>query len=380
MIETNTLIIGAGISGLASASSLQKKGLEYIIIEKEAQSVTPWRNHYDRLHLHTDKGLSYLPYKKFENAIPRYPSRQEVVDYLDQYRKEFNINPIYYTEAKSVIKEGEHWITDTSNGRFKSKWLIIATGPYGKPKTIHFIGKDTFPGKILHSREYKSGKDFKGQKVLVVGFGNSACEIAMDLFEQGATPFMSVRSPVNVVPRDFLGIPIVRISLLMSVLPARLADIITAPVVWLSIGNLTRLGLKKAPYGPFEQIKKEKKIPILDIGTIRYIRKGHIRICDNIDRVEGKTVHFTDGKRDDFDAIIAAIGYYADCAEFLHVGRERFDDLKVSVSEQKFFGKDSLYFCGFWISPAGEIRELSLDAQKIAGDIAKKKSTVVPAY
>jgi hypothetical protein len=373
MNETNALIIGAGIAGLASASSLQKKGLEYIIIEKEAQAVTPWRNHYDRLHLHTDKGLSSLPYKKFDNTIPRYPSRQQVVDYLDQYQKEFNINPIFYTEAKSVRKEGDYWITETNNGRFKSKCLIIATGPYGKPKAIHFKGMETFPGKILHSREYKTGRDFIGQKVMVVGFGNSACEIAMDLFEQGAVPFMSVRSPVNVVPRDFLGIPIVRISLLMSVLPSRLADIMTAPVIWLSFGNLSRLGLKKPPYGPFEQIKKEKKIPLLDIGTIRYIRNGHIRICNNIDRIEGKTIHFTDGRRDDFDSIIAAIGYYADCAEFLHVGQERFDDLQVSVSKQKFFGNDSLYFCGFWIAPTGEIRELSMDAQKIASDIAKKE-------
>jgi hypothetical protein len=78
-------------------------------------------------------------------------------------------------------------------------------------------------------------------------------------------------------------------------------------------------------------------------------------------------------KRDDFDSIIAAIGYYADCAEFLHVDKERFDDLQVSISKQKFFGNDGLYFCGFWIAPTGEIRELSMDAQKIASDIAKKE-------
>jgi indole-3-pyruvate monooxygenase len=373
MNETNTLIVGAGFAGLASASSLGKMGVEYILIEKEAQIATPWRNHYDRLHLHTDKGLSSLPHKKFDNKIPRYPSRQQVVDYLDQYRKEFNINPAFYTEAISVRKAGDFWITETTRDTFKSKYLIIATGPYGKPKDVNFKGMETFPGKILHSRKYKTGRDFKELKVLVVGFGNSACEIAMDLYEQGAFPSMSVRSPVNVVPRDFLGIPIVRISLLFSKLPPRLADAITAPVIWLSFGNLGRVGFKKPPYGPFEQIKKEMKIPLLDIGTIRYIRNGHIRICDNIDRIEGKTVHFTDGKRDDFDAIIAAIGYYADCAEFLHIGKERFDDLKLSVSKQKFFGNDGLYFCGFWIGPTGEIRELSLDAQKIARDIAEKE-------
>src|SRR5450432_4330663 len=86
----------------------------------------------------------------------------------------------------------------------------MATGVYGKPKAISFQGMETFTGKILHSWGYKTGRDFKGQNVLVVGFGNSACEIAIDLYEQGAVPGMSVRSPVNVIPRDIMGIPILQ--------------------------------------------------------------------------------------------------------------------------------------------------------------------------
>ena len=85
MIQTNTLIVGASISGLATACTLQKQNIEYIVIEKRLQSADPWRNHYERLHLHTNKRLSNLPYKKFDSKIPRYPSRQQVVDYLDDY-------------------------------------------------------------------------------------------------------------------------------------------------------------------------------------------------------------------------------------------------------------------------------------------------------
>src|SRR5450631_782813 len=106
VLQTNTLIVGASLSGLASAASLQKQHIEYIIIEKQNQVVAPWRNHYDRLHLHTSKSFSNLPYKKFEREIPRYPSRQQVVDYLDEYQKEFHINPVFNTEAKSIKKEG----------------------------------------------------------------------------------------------------------------------------------------------------------------------------------------------------------------------------------------------------------------------------------
>src|SRR6516225_898238 len=132
MQQTNTLIVGASISGLASTASLQKQGIDYIIIEKQAQAATPWRNHYKRLHLHTNKRVSNLPYKKFGSTIPRYPSRQEVVDYLEDYQKEFNIDPVYNTEARSIRKEGKYWITETTNGIFKSKYVVIATGPFGK--------------------------------------------------------------------------------------------------------------------------------------------------------------------------------------------------------------------------------------------------------
>src|ERR1700730_10543383 len=231
MKQTNTLIVGASVSGLASASSLQRQGIEYIIIEKEEQVSMPWRNHYDRLHLHTNKSLSNLPYKKFGSAIPRYPSRQQVVDYLDDYQKEFKINPIFKTNAKTINKKGDYWMIETTTDTFKSKYLIMATGQYGKPKAVNFKGMETFPGKILHSYGYKTGRDFEGKKVLVVGFGNSACEIAIDLYEQGALPSMGVRSPANVSRPDFLNITILRISLLLSRLPFRVADALTAPLV-----------------------------------------------------------------------------------------------------------------------------------------------------
>ncbi|HEX5154075.1 MAG TPA: NAD(P)/FAD-dependent oxidoreductase [Parafilimonas sp.] len=373
MQQTNTLIVGASISGLASAASLQKQGIEYIIIEKQAQVATPWRNHYHRLHLHTNKRVSNLPYKKFDSTIPRYPSRQQVVDYLDDYREEFNINPIFNAEARSIKKEGEYWITETTNGIFKSKYMIIATGPFGKPKPVNFKGMETFPGKILHSYEYKTGKDFKGKNVLVVGFGNSACEIAIDLHEQGARPSMAVRSPVNIIPRDILGIPILEISQLMSNLPPRMADTINAPLMKLLFGDITKLGLKKMPYGPFEEIEKDGNIPVLDIGTIKHIRKGHIKIHDNIDHIEGRTIHFSDGKKEDFDAIVAGIGYYRDYAEIINVDKSRFEDLKLPVDKQKYFGKDGLYFCGFRVAPTGQIREIASDAKKIAKDIQKKE-------
>ncbi len=372
MVQTHTLIVGASISGLACAAALQKAGIAYIIIEKHGQVAMPWRNHYERLHLHTSKRLSNLPYKKFDKNIPRYPGRLQVLDYLDDYKKTFNIQPVFNTEAHSIRKEGDDWITATTDETYQSKYIIIATGPYGRPRALQFRGMESFPGTLIHSSAYKTGKDFTGQRVLVVGFGNSACEIAIDLYEQGAIPVMAVRSPVNVIPRDIFGIPVLELSLFLSKLPARLADTINAPLLRLLIGDITKLGLKRKPYGPYEEIEKDGTIPLLDIGTIRHIRQGHIKVKGDIDHIEGKTIYFKDGSSAEFDTIVAATGYYSDIEQLLAVDRSRLDDLKVCVDKQKFFGKDGLYFCGFWISPTGAIHEIAKDAVKIAGDIGRK--------
>lgn len=369
--QTNVLIVGTGISGLATAACLQRQGIEYVIIEKHAQVASAWHNHYHRLHLHTNKRVSQLPYKKFGKNIPRYPSRQQVIDYLNDYQQALNIQPVFNTTATSIKKESNYWITQTTNGIFQSKFIVMATGPFGKPKPVVLQGMETFPGKIVHSAAYKTGRDFAEQQVLVIGFGNSACEIAIDLFEQGATPFMSVRSAVNIVPRDVLGVPVLELSLLLNFLPPRIADLLSAPLVNAIIGDITRLGLKRKPYGPLEQVRREGKSPILDIGTIQLIRKGKIKIVGDIDFIEGNLVHFKQGETQPFDAIIACIGYSQDEVKIIEVDADRFEDLRVSANRQQYFGKDGLYFCGYYISPTGQIREINADARKIAKDIGR---------
>ncbi len=369
MQQTPILIIGASVSGLACAASLHKKGISYTIIEKEGQTATPWRRHYERLHLHTNKSLSNLPFKNFGDAIPRYPSRRQVVDYLEQYQKAFAIEPVFNTEAVSVKKENEHWITETNNGVIQSDYVIVATGAFSKPKPVHFNGIETFPGKIIHSCEYKTGRDFSGQKVLVVGFGNSACEIAIDLHEQQAMPFMSVRSAVNIIPRDIMGMPVLRLSLAMKLLPSKMADTVNAPLLRWLVGDIKQYGLKKLPYGPMEQIEKTGTVPVLDIGVLKLIREGRIKIHAAIDHIDHETVYFTDGKKDVFDAIVAGIGYYPDYTSVIKTDQKRFNDLRLPANKQKCFGEEGLYFCGFWIAPTGQFREIASDARRIATSI-----------
>lgn len=372
-MQTDVLIIGASVAGLSTAAALQKKGVPYTIIEKADRVGAPWHQHYHRLHLHTPKHFSNLPYKKFPGSTPRYPSRQQVIDYLEDYRRTFNINPRFHTEALSITRKNDQWHTETNNGLIVSTHLVVAMGAYTKPKPIDFKGVATFPGILIHSSQYKTGNEYKGKAVLVVGFGNSACEIAIDLQQHGASPVMAVRSPVNIVPRDVFGIPILRLSYLLSPLPPRIADNISSPLMKAIIGDIAKLGLERMPYGPLEEIKRDGNPPVLDIGTIRLIRRGLITVRPSIDHIDGDTVIFTDGHHQTFDAIIAAIGYYRDYDKLLHVDPVRFDDLKYPVTQQKYFGKDGLYFCGYWISPTGQFRSIASDARLIAKHIARQK-------
>jgi hypothetical protein len=95
-------------------------------------------------------------------------------------------------------------------------------------------------------------------------------------------------------------------------------------------------------------------------------------VYDDISYIEEDTVHFVDGKKETIDAIITATGYYRDYAAIIDVDKTRFEDLKLPVSKQRYFGKDGLYFCGFWVAPTGQFREIGLDARRIAGDISRE--------
>ena len=376
MNYTNTLIIGGSAAGLASAACLQREGIEFIIVEKYAQAATSWRNHYERLHLHTSKQNSGLPFKKMDDSLPKYPARQQVVDYLENYAKEFNIHTVFNTEVISVKKENGSWITETNKETYQSKFVIIATGLNHKPKLPGLKGLDTFKGEVLHSSQYKNGAPFAGKNVLVVGFGNSACEEAICLHEHGAFPSLSVRSAVNVIPRDIFGFSILEIGKLTSLFPPRIADKINAPLLKMLVGDITKLGLKKSKFGPMEQIQKQKRIPLLDIGTIKLIKQGHIKVYGDIVRIAGNDIFFEDNKQQHFDAIILATGYGHNLENFLDCSSDRISDLNNEVYKQSFFGKDELYFCGFYVSPKGMLREIGIEASKIAKDIIEKNGAL----
>jgi indole-3-pyruvate monooxygenase len=368
--QVDTLVIGAGPAGLAVAACLKKRGASCIILDRATEVGSSWRRHYDRLHLHSDRDRSALPHLPFPAGTPRYPSREQVIAYLELYARHFELVPRFNEEVRTVRPCAPGWISTSTAGVYHSRQVAVVTGYNAVPYVPRWRGQERFRGRILHSSEYRSGESFRGQSVLVVGLGNSGGEIAIDLHEHGARVAMAVRGPVNIAPREVLGVPILAISIALNRLPARLADALAAPLVRLIIGDITKLGFRKLPMGPFTQIKATTRIPLINVGTVKLVRDGHIEVLGDIREMGEADVTFDDGRSRDFDAIVAATGFRPRSEYFLE---PQSDIVGVEQPQPPSGGekKAGLHYCGFIVSPTGMLRDIGIEAQRIADDITR---------
>jgi len=373
-IHHQTIIVGAGPAGLAVGACLKRAGLSCCILEQSDTVGSAWHHHYDRLHLHTAKAYSALPFVPFPKNYPRYPSRVQVIDYLEAYARQFQLEPKFGQQVVRARYADRGWDVQTRDTHYRATNLVIASGYTREPYRPDWIGQDTFKGILLHSSRYRTGAPFKNQRVLVVGFGNSGGEIALDLWEHGAQPSLAVRGPVNVIPRELLGIPILAISLAQSKLPPHWADALNAPILRLAIGDLTRYGLRKSPHGPMSQIHREARIPLIDVGTIKLIKRGQIAVYPGIELFTDDGVTFTNGQHAAFEAVILATGYRPRVNSFLEGDSTLFDEDGTPLSSGEATSLPGLYFCGYSVSPTGMLREIALEAKRISAAIARQRA------
>ncbi|HXW81749.1 MAG TPA: NAD(P)/FAD-dependent oxidoreductase [Acidimicrobiales bacterium] len=370
--DAGTLVVGASAAGLACGSELQRLGQPFEIVEAGEAVAGAWRNHYDRLHLHTPKSTSALPGLAMPGKWDRYPARDQVVDYLERYQQHFNLRPHFGERVSRVEPLGTTWSITTSERVWRSQNVVIATGRTRVPVRPTWPGMEDFHGDVLHSSDYRNGDPWKGRTVLVVGFGNSACEQALDLVERGAFAHLSVRAAVNVVPRDLFGIPIVHLTMVMQHLPSRVADALSWPLLRISVGDVRDRGLRKLPYGPITEVAKYGRVPVLDIGTMEKITAGAITVHGGIERFTATGVTFVDGSYLAVDAVVLATGYRAAVDEFLVGADQVCDGSGTPLRSGQPSGLEGLYFCGMYVSPAGVLREIGIEARRIAREIAQR--------
>ena len=369
---SDALVIGAGPAGLAAAAALQEAGIRTVVLEKEEKVGNAWRHHYDRLHLHTVKHFSHLPYKPYPKDYPRYVSREQFVKYLEDYAKEFRIRPRFGETVLTVRMNRGKWEARTQSGVYRANYLVVASGYNHQPNMPGFPGEDHFGGTILHSSQYKNGSEFSGKKVLVVGCGNSGSEIAIDLAEHGAEPGLVIRSPIHVVPRDMNGVPNQVNAILLDHLPLSIADAIAVRILKLYNGDLTPYGIRLPEIGPNRQIKEFGRVPLLDIGTVDLIKKGRITVYPGIERLTEKGVVFVDGREKPFDALVYATGYKARLDRFLEDADKLTDSRGYPVAHGRETSMPGLFFIGFRNPTTGALREMNIEAQRVARIIGER--------
>lgn len=369
-ITTEVAVIGAGPAGLAVGASLRRCDISFEIFERSDQVAPAWHRHYQRLHLHTPKGNSGLPYRPFPAGYPRYPSRRQMVDYLEDYATAFEMRP-RFDEAVTIVRplNASRWEVITSKTRCIAHAVVVASGLSLERNVPAWAGMDEFRGPVVHSSDYVDGAPYRNRRVLVVGFGNSGAEICLDLVEQGAKPCVSVRSPVTVIPRDLFGIPIVTVATAFSFLPASVVDFLFRPILRGVVGDLRAYGIRTPDNGPLLQVAKSSRVPVLDVGTVKLIKEHKLTVMPGIRDVTEDGVIFEDGSSAAFDAIILATGLRPKL-DFLKVEQStEWERRPMNIPTQGRPALPNLYFCGFHVPVTGMLREIAIEARNIAARI-----------
>ena len=366
MRNPDAIIVGAGPAGLACAMTMRGAGLNATVLEKADNVGSVWRRHYDRLHLHTDRKHSGLPGMVMPRSYPLYPSREQLIEYLESYAVRFDIKPIFNSTVSCIRRDGSQWRAETARGSINAPVMVVATGIADAPYRPSWPGSEIYQGLVVHSSEYRNPAYYAGKRVLVVGFGNSGGEIALDLATAGVDVALAVRGPVQILPRDLLGFPILAWAILYRRLPARLVDVINAPILRLAVGRIEKLGLRRAAKGPRQMVEEDGRVPLIDIGTLDKIRDGSIKICGGIDRLTPDGAVFADRESRKFDAIILATGFRPDLRRLIPDVDGVFDRHGMPLVTGQATSAPGLYFCGQITSPTGQLREIGLEAPRIA--------------
>ncbi|MFE2355915.1 flavin-containing monooxygenase [Streptomyces parvulus] len=373
-------VIGAGPGGLAVAQALRARGLRAVVLERAGHVGDSWRRHYDRLRLHTTRRLSALPGLAMPRRFGRWVSRDDVVRYLEKYVEYHQLEIVTGVEVFRVERaSGGGWLLHASGGReLTGSAVVVATGYNHTPRVPDWPGRAAYTGEFRHAAEYRDAAPYAGRDVLVVGVGNTGAEIAVDLVEGGASRVrLSVRTVPHIVRRSTAGWPAQYNGVLIRRLPTGLVDRMARPLARISVPDLSAQGLPRPDTGLLTRAA-EGAVPVQDVGLIDVVRTGRVEVVAAVDGFEDGKVLLADGTRLAPDAVIAATGYLRGL-EGLVGHLDVLDDRGRPVVRggSAPAGAPGLYFTGFTNPISGMLRELSLDAGRIARAVAKHEGTAV---
>jgi putative flavoprotein involved in K+ transport len=367
--NTPVVVVGGGAAGLSAAGALKRRGIDAVVLEQDAAIGGTWARRYDRLHLHTIRQFSGLAHFPIPARYPRYLSRDQVVEYLREYAHHFGICVVSGTNIQRLRASADgEWTVQSESGRWHGRVVVVATGQYRRPFTPPWLGRESYSGRLAHSVTYSNALPYAGQRVLVVGAGNSGAEIATDIAENGAASVaLSVRTPPPIVPRDPFGLPVQRTSILLSTLPPAIANLLGRLTAGLVIGDLTPYGMPRGTFAPYAT----KRVPLIDVGFVAALKRGAVSVRPAVERLTTGGAVFADGTSEPFDAIIAATGFTTGLESMIDapgVLDRHGEPLGVSGAPT---AQPGLYFNGFTHSLRGHLFEANLASRRLARNVER---------
>jgi indole-3-pyruvate monooxygenase len=374
--QLDTLIVGGGPAGLAVAKELAGRGLPFVIVERGQTPASAWQRHYERLHLHTAKRFSSLPGMPFPADAPTFPTRAQVIAYMEAYASRFGLKPRFGVSVtrieRNVAEDG--WLIRSDRGDMAARRVVVAAGLNAVPSRPQWPGMESYRGDLLHSSDYRNGAPWTGRRVLVVGAGNSGAEIALDLAEHGVRADLCIRGKLHVTARETLGLPTPLPTILLMQLPLAVADAIANAALRLTVGDLSRWGIEAPGYGPIRGIVERGRVPLIDVGTLARIKRGDIVVRKGIERFHADGVSFADGERAAYDAVVLATGFRPGL-ENLFENAEGLLDQRGRALRDGITARPGLYLAGYATPPTGLLREIGFTARRIAAHIVQAKKT-----
>ncbi len=315
--EQQIALIGAGPSGLAGARCLQKHGIAFQGFEAHTDVGGLWNIHnprstvYASAHLISSKRMTEFSEFPMRDSVADYPSHRELLDYFSAFADHFKLREHYRFGTRVLKAEPVSETPDTlwrvttedANGQQTTanyKGVVVANGTLAEPNMPTFEGR--FAGELLHTSAYKSADLFKYKRVLIVGAGNSGCDIAVDAVHQARSVDISVRRGYYFVPKYVFGKPADTIGGKIT-LPPWLKQKIDSTILKWFTGDPVRFGFPKPAYKMYESH------PVVNSLILYHIGHGDVGVRADIARLDGHTVHFKDGSQGDYDLVLAATGY-----------------------------------------------------------------------
>ena len=313
MSELPVAIIGAGPCGLAAAKNFLALGLPVCVFDQNDDVGGNWNpasaasSVYASAHLISSKRQTeYLDFP-MPAEYPAYPSARQVHEYLRSYARHFGLyeHIAFRQSVERATPTSLGWqiqLCGESTPR-KFRALVIANGHHWDPLQPELPGR--FNGQTLHAHDYKSPEVLAGRRVLVIGAGNSGCDIAVEAAQHAAAAFISMRRGYHFLPKFLRGKPIDECSETLHRwgIPLPLRRLAASIMLRIAVGPLENYGLPRPDHRLFETH------PIVNSQLLYELGHGRVRVKPNVAELCGDRVRFTDGSEEHIDLIVYATGY-----------------------------------------------------------------------